>query len=486
MSKQVINRGTFDNDPSAESVRSAFGKVNANFDDLYKNGDNILAAGALGNSNYVDGGGQDDTTYIQALYNAAGAAGGTAHVIFPGRRTYRVTSTIVVPQGVNTLGLGGLGDGGSTNPPIILWDGNATDGVFTVATSSGNVFGTAFSNISIRGGGNITNKPKWGVKFVSSGGPSEAKVDTGTFFDNVWFAGINGNAVHLGLGGATNFFLRGGRFDGTYGGYGIYAPLTSASYNANINIYDTTYANVANGGVAGKGFLHLDAEGVAGFAGSQVLICGFHMEGSVSLEETFSTGSNPYDKRGVIRCGVAPGLNVIQHRLTMINCTYRPAADLAANSWVQVTANSGTDTEASDKVYARIINGIGLSDSQSGSGDAGTTNEIRIFGGKVPAERRFPYVTNTHHGDVCLGAGADSNSDGIRSFQYYRDASYRLRGLCIHPDTGTDAPQIFSGTGAPSVNAPLGSLYLRTDGDTSTSLYVKTAAGGGAGNWTAK
>jgi hypothetical protein len=35
MAKQVINNGAFDNDPSAEKVRLAFGKVNANFTEIY-------------------------------------------------------------------------------------------------------------------------------------------------------------------------------------------------------------------------------------------------------------------------------------------------------------------------------------------------------------------------------------------------------------------------------------------------------------------
>jgi hypothetical protein len=46
---------------------------------------------------------------------------------------------------------------------------------------------------------------------------------------------------------------------------------------------------------------------------------------------------------------------------------------------------------------------------------------------------------------------------------------------------------------APLQSAALGSLYLRTDGSTSTSLYVKTATGidatsglPNAGTWTAK
>lgn len=35
MAKQTINNGTFDNDPSAEKIRTAFDKVNDNFDEVY-------------------------------------------------------------------------------------------------------------------------------------------------------------------------------------------------------------------------------------------------------------------------------------------------------------------------------------------------------------------------------------------------------------------------------------------------------------------
>jgi hypothetical protein len=48
------------------------------------------------------------------------------------------------------------------------------------------------------------------------------------------------------------------------------------------------------------------------------------------------------------------------------------------------------------------------------------------------------------------------------------------------------APYILSGSGAPSADAPIASLYLRTDGGVGTSLYVKEVAGAGAGNWKAK
>lgn len=44
--------------------------------------------------------------------------------------------------------------------------------------------------------------------------------------------------------------------------------------------------------------------------------------------------------------------------------------------------------------------------------------------------------------------------------------------------------KMFTGAGAPAIAAPVGSLYLRTDGAANTTLYVKTGAG--TSGWTAK
>jgi hypothetical protein len=52
-------------------------------------------------------------------------------------------------------------------------------------------------------------------------------------------------------------------------------------------------------------------------------------------------------------------------------------------------------------------------------------------------------------------------------------------GLGIGPSTG---PNIYTGSGAPTVSAPKGSLYLRTDGSSvSTRAYINTD---GATTWT--
>jgi hypothetical protein len=44
------------------------------------------------------------------------------------------------------------------------------------------------------------------------------------------------------------------------------------------------------------------------------------------------------------------------------------------------------------------------------------------------------------------------------------------------------------GTGSPEgvVTADIGTLYMRTDGGATTTLYVKTANNGSANGWTAK
>ena len=54
-------------------------------------------------------------------------------------------------------------------------------------------------------------------------------------------------------------------------------------------------------------------------------------------------------------------------------------------------------------------------------------------------------------------------------------------------EVASTAPIIRTGAGTPLnvISAPVGSIFLRTDGSTSTTLYVKTAGTDSAG-WTAK
>jgi len=51
---------------------------------------------------------------------------------------------------------------------------------------------------------------------------------------------------------------------------------------------------------------------------------------------------------------------------------------------------------------------------------------------------------------------------------------------------GSNRVNIYTGTGAPSVVAHIGSIYLRDDGGTSTTLYVKESGNGASTGWIAK
>lgn len=57
----------------------------------------------------------------------------------------------------------------------------------------------------------------------------------------------------------------------------------------------------------------------------------------------------------------------------------------------------------------------------------------------------------------------------------------------IYVGQSETAPSIRSGAGTPegAVTAPVGALYLRTDGGATTTLYVKTSGTGNTG-WTGK
>lgn len=76
--------------------------------------------------------------------------------------------------------------------------------------------------------------------------------------------------------------------------------------------------------------------------------------------------------------------------------------------------------------------------------------------------------------------GEDVSSGGDGSVRRVLRFGYGTTG-------GTETLGVFFGAGSPEsvVTANIGSLYLRTDGSTSTTLYVKTSGTGNTG-WTAK
>lgn len=80
---------------------------------------------------------------------------------------------------------------------------------------------------------------------------------------------------------------------------------------------------------------------------------------------------------------------------------------------------------------------------------------------------------------------ANENNRALRI--YFNQIDKALRNTTF-PELTVGTVCILSGTGDPGAGsgtvAPQGSMFLRTDGSTSTTLYVKTGAGDTA--WTAK
>ena len=83
-----------------------------------------------------------------------------------------------------------------------------------------------------------------------------------------------------------------------------------------------------------------------------------------------------------------------------------------------------------------------------------------------------------------IWAYADDGSQTLKPLTIYRNTGRVVLGVAGVDggvDIGLNGPRIIQGTGAPTVTAPDGSLYLRTDGGAGSTLYVRET-----GAWVAK
>jgi hypothetical protein len=83
-----------------------------------------------------------------------------------------------------------------------------------------------------------------------------------------------------------------------------------------------------------------------------------------------------------------------------------------------------------------------------------------------------------------LSVSASGEAQVVRFVDGSVNGAFRIEGTGRY---NFDNTKLYIGAGAPEgvIVAPVGSLYLRTDGGTSTTLYVKTSGTGNTG-WTAK
>lgn len=424
-------------------------------------GHNVLQYGATGNANYSTGGGADDSDYIEDCFAAAKVSGGDSIAYVPGGRTYRITRTIAIPTGITVQGLGGF-DNAQETPPTFVWDGSDGGVAFEITTANENVFMTSIRNICVTSKAS-GNRLGTAFKFVTTGGAA-GKLDSGTSFEDVWVLLTSSHAIELVNNGATNFSWRRGRFD-SIGGYAIKANLGGSGKQFVMRGEGMTYQGGTGG--QGMGFLFLDGESATGNGDgvSFVTIDGLHTEINQDLSVTYAAGVNPYDDRGIIRLGVKPSLTTLQHRLR-ISGWHNSTPSVDSFSAVHITAASGAAADAADKVD--VIIDLGQTLSGTNTGDAGASDEIRMFGGLVPSERMYPWKGNFQHSRIEWGMGPDNTGGGVRTFIHHRDGAFCVRGL------GTTARQV-----SQLDPFPIGPAYGYVTDATST-VVGSTPVGGGS------
>lgn len=382
-------------------------------------GHNILDFGAVGNSNHNSGGGADDTLAIQAAQDESQATGGYGLVIYPGSRSYRITSTIMgTPDPSKSsnwqIGLGAFGAGQGVALPNIVWDG-AVDGTMHNTQNSGNNIPAAlFRNLRYAGRNIAATAIRMGPSASNN-----AKLDSGTGLDEVWMAALTGDAFRSEGIGATNFWIRGGRWDRIQG-YAVYMRVASQTL---LSIRDVTWdaTDVTLTDFA-KGFMHLDASGGGDTAWVHCRLDTIHPE-SGGLKETNASGTTAGDKRGIIACSINSATQRVQFQFDMdvIQCLGHDGSD-ATHSLVQMLGGGGaTESDRELQRSARlVINGRSFK-GLGGDGTAALGQLIPIGG--IPSSHKSSntggnYYSFTHAPQTLVGSPTIFGSEVAKNWAY--------------------------------------------------------------------
>ena len=194
---------------------------------------------------------------------------------------------------------------------------------------------------------------------------------------------------------------------------------------------------------------------------------------------------------------------------------------LTVNSAVNDEYNfiAAINTMDIDETGGAIANVIGLSNYVKINGVAVATNYSNVFGVKTYLSRVYTNAAQTltnYYGfdSTSLSAGGSSGAfDGTNWYHFYAEdfAAFggtvaNTYGLYVEEQTygtnnygivlngancmhlrGTAGPKLCAGSGTPesAVIAPIGSMYMRSDGVAGTSMYVKESGTGNTG-WVGK
>jgi hypothetical protein len=445
----------------------------------------------------INNGVNNATTAINLAIAAAGVAGGT--VLFPAG-VYKATSPIVVPRWVRLVGVNATGIAGGTTYDGISVILGAHTGVAILDFRGTQAAGV--EDLKVYGDSRTT--PKTGILL---GRNSTASAGFHLFV-NVSVEGYFSKAAVYSIASEENVWIR--PHISLLGGGAKYCFYTSQGDDLGVggltgssNIQGTLHAPWIRSDVndATSALIYINAGGSTfawtfsgGYllpkSGAYVAIMTGQVDGADTPGQFVFIGVNGEKNPG----GLEPvaGFDLLVsgahalHGLQVLGCTFQLKADTgrmvrqAANLTlegcdVRCRARGGIGSSlVADKIHnSRITDGY--ADIHQFYGDTGFYGKIfgsgdntkgYFFGATGPRLRLQPGMSQIQ---------ATSN-DG-KTF-YDLAANDILVG-------GTNP--IKAGTGSPEgvVTAPIGSLFLRTDGGVSTTLYVKTSGSGKTG-WTGK
>lgn len=196
-----------------------------------------------------------------------------------------------------------------------------------------------------------------------------------------------------------------------------------------------------------------------------------------------------------VRSFVIPGSTSLNPNLRIGRTASSTSVQISTKNTVAANASCGIEVALDTTVNSGARGGLFLYRGASGGYASGNSAGVVLA-----AASGFPFsgsaandltIYNQLGGRIVLGADNSTFTPAMTIAAGSTNAIAMLGAVTVTAANGiawgSSGPKIISGSGAPesSVTAPVGSLYLRTGGGASTTLYVKESGTGNTG-WIAK
>lgn len=388
----------------------------------------LIDARAFGVSGTV---GVDQTTALQSAINAAVARSSV---------DARYAPVVLLPAGViavsQTITLGRCQLVGGGFPTFIVWNGAAGGTVMARSATGSNSF-VLIERVGFRSG---TTEPLVFLDLT----PATGIVDVFCRLRDVLFDDCTGDAVKVPT--HVNCHWEHLRFD-NIGGYAIRLTPAAATNLSSFVLDGFTYDH-SRAADAGDGVFLVDNSANNSNLGTFQV-----SNGRIEVNTVWATLAAPGSggsTRAVVAVRTSGATAPRCLGLSLQNITYSDSSGMTDDSLV--FADDASDVQVSLHWW-----NVRVSNLSAVLG--GNFNPSSLLTGPVPADLGvFGSIANTANGSTLGGVG-----------------------------TGGRGARVYSGTASPEsvVVAPIGSLYLRTDGGAATTLYVKESTALATG-WIAK